>query len=342
LNRRFNAVVGVGLMVGAGIYGYSYAPTELTEFITGRPANQPEVSTSQGTPITTPEISATTGKAKVETASQLGCVAFSGNETTVSGRRILVSAPAGEKLPLIVALHGTGGESSPENFEAQSGLTEYFKGKAVIVYPEGSERNGSLGWDTFTREGNEADKQSITDAIALMAAKHCTEKTAVLVAQSGGTALLATFLCDPKHNVGLKAAIFVNPAIGPAPLEACQISKEGDSTLQPVPLELVAGALDTTAPIDGGGTYTLVSQRKVLNIIGGFLNNCSAQPPVVTKINNETGTYHEALRDCMVPTGLTVVGNGGHRYPTVSGDGSGEPPLGGFDTNGLIQKLLSS
>ncbi len=149
--------------------------------------------------------------------------------------------------------------------------------------------------------------------------------------ESNGAGMALTALCDPETRVSLRSVVMVIPAVDDGVLTRCAESGP------PLPLSVVAGRIDQTAPFDGGNG--LIAQRAWFDTVATSVQRCSSVGSSVALSDNVEVWAGEGCGAC---TELIAVGDGTHTWPGTS-TGSGGLTPGRFDLNRrLIADLLSS
>ncbi len=148
-------------------------------------------------------------------------------------------AAAGQRLPLLVGLHGAGGKF----FQSYSGFSVLAEAEGFIaVYPNPIYADdGHTYWDIYQTTGESPDVQFISNLLEYVESNLCVDTSRVYaagVSNGGGmAALLACQLSD-------RFAAFASIAGGYSALPACQPAN-------PVSLVEVHGTADSVVPYNG-------------------------------------------------------------------------------------------
>ncbi len=170
---------------------------------------------------------------------------------TVAGRqrsyRVHVPAAVAGRagLPVVVALHGAGGNGA--QFEQQSQLSAVADREGfVVVYPDGSGRTQLLTWNagtccTYARDNNIDDVAFMASLFDALVARYHTDPKRVFVTGFSNGAMLAYRLgCELADRIAAIA-----PVSGAINTDTCAPSRA-------LPVLLVHGTADTIVPFDGG------------------------------------------------------------------------------------------
>lgn len=312
------SVSSPGLGVGSLPAGSAASSTSLAPATSGVPVSVD--------PSTTPVAAATT-------MPPAPCDGTDGVLTTVSGRHVLVRAGGvAPQSPVVLILHGfTGTPTGIEKFAEFTSLAA--AASVVVAYPEGNpvpDYEG-FGWTTgsgiFSTEGTD-DVQALSEMLDVVLATGCGDPTrVVLVGESNGAAMGLVAACDARVRDRIQTLVMVIPAVDDGVLARC-----GDG-VRAVPLSVVAGRLDRTAPYEGGRA-TLLPQEDWFAQVASDVNGCA-----VGAVERQSFDAHVTL---LTPTGCAEcteffsVDDGTHTWPGSSRGTGGLRP-GTFD---LSKRLL--
>jgi poly(3-hydroxybutyrate) depolymerase len=281
-----------------------------------------------------PQVSSTIAE-PVANESSLSCAGPNDYLVTASGRRVLVrAAGVTGPAPTIFVLHGYTGTST--GIERVSDVTEAARTVGIVVaYPEGTptERDG-FGWNSgaavFANSGVD-DLATLGEMIDVLIASGCTDPSRVILAgESNGAGMALRAICDAALGNRFRSAVMVIPAIDDGVLGTC-----GTSTV-PIPLSAVAGAVDRTAPLDGGNG--LLAQLDWFERVARSLRGCTTINPSVEFTQFVTRAEGGGCGTC---TELFVVADGPHTWPGARQGTAGLVP-GTFDLNSrLIASALA-
>jgi polyhydroxybutyrate depolymerase len=184
-------------------------------------------------------LGALTGQANADETGTTTTTTTTTHTMTVDGEqrtyRLVVPATAGDRPPLVVALHGLYG--SAERFQQTSGWDAVAAGAgAVLAYPD----SYAAGWRSAPTEAR--DVMFLAKLVKRITRRQGTDPRRVyVVGNSSGAFMSYRFACD---RADLVAAI--GPVAG-APLTDC-----AEPPSRPVPVISVHGKADTVVPYDGG------------------------------------------------------------------------------------------
>lgn len=356
LNRRVWQPVVLALSVGVVLAACSAStdstlsdPTTSDATSTGPSLTDPTMSTAVSAPapavaaVPTSPIESAPGITSIpETVSSSPstkvspCDQTDGVITTSSGRRItLRAAGLSSASPTILVLHGYTG--TPTGIERVAELTEVANAAGIAVaYPEGTATSqGGFGWNSgarvFATSGVD-DVTALREMIEAVIASGCVDAARItLSGESNGAGMTLTALCAPEVRSLLRSAVLVIPAVDDGVLARCVTSGV------PLPLSVVAGGLDRTAPFDGGNG--LLPQRAWFDTIATSTQRCLSVGPSVALSGNAELWAGDGCGAC---TELIAVADGTHTWPGTS-VGSGGLTSGDFDLNRrIIADLLAS
>ena len=155
-------------------------------------------------------------------------------------RRFLMQLPAtsaGEKLPVVLNLHGTG--STPEEQLALSGLGQQLEARRfALVAPAGYERM----WNVPPEANKPDDVRFIAGVLDAVAELACVDRTRVYATGfSGGGRMSSQLACDLSTRIAAVAAVGGVRFPGPC------------AQARPFPVLAFHGTADDVNPYDGGG-----------------------------------------------------------------------------------------
>lgn len=262
-------------------------------------------------------------------SSAVACNQTNGVVMTASGRQILLRADGlSSPSPTVLVLHGYTG--TPTGIERVAELTEVANAAGIAVaYPEGTPTSrGGFAWDSgakvFATSGVD-DVAALAEMIDAVVASGCVDRDRVTVTgESNGAGMTLAAVCSPELRGVFRSAVMVIPAIDDGVLARCEAS---DSAL---PLTVVAGRADRTAPFDGGNG--LLAQETWFDTVAASVQGCSSIALVAPLSDNVERWAGEGCGSC---TELLIVGDGPHTWPGTS-VGSGGLKPGTFDLNRRI------
>ncbi len=211
-------------------------------------------------------------------------------------------AAAGQRLPLLVGLHGAGGKF----FQSYSGFSVLADAEGFIaVYPNPIYADdGRTYWDLYQGAGEDPDVQFISDLLEYVESRLCVDTSRVYAAGvSNGGGMAAALACQLSDRF----AAFASIAGGYSALPACQPAN-------PVSLVEVHGTADTVVPYkgrppDGAGAVQpwLAAWRE--------RDGCPGGPPTVERIAPRVERYDWS--DCAEGTAVEHIEifGGGHQLP---------------------------
>jgi polyhydroxybutyrate depolymerase len=232
-----------------------------------------------GTPESSAEGSAAvgTGEARANACERAQAPAAGLSEHTLEsgglGRRFLLRLPAasaGEKLPVVLNLHGTGG--TPEDQLALSGLEQLLGARRfALVAPAGYERV----WNVPPEANKPDDVRFIADVLDAVAELACVDRARVYATGfSGGGRMSSQLACDLSTRIAAVAAIGGVRFPGPC------------AQARPFPVLAFHGTADDVNPYAGGGRPYW--QTSVEAAIDGWAthNRCAArtEEPTATSV----------------------------------------------------------
>lgn len=221
----------------------------------------------------------------------------------------------GDRVPLVIVLHGGGGNAL--NAETMTGFTDKAKAEGfIVVYPEGTSGRGPLfTWNAghccgYAMEQHVDDVGFIGALIDNLAARYPIDRARVYVTGMSNGAMMS-------HRVGIElsgkvAAIapVVGAVFGDEPRPRSRVSAI-----------MINGMLDKAVPYSGGltdgrtrqawdGTPTKPALHQAR--FWAEANRCSLTPHI-----EDRGAYLEGKHDCPAGTGVTIytVKDNGHAWP---------------------------
>ena len=231
-------------------------------------------------------------------------------------RSYLVNVPkqyqANSPIPLVVVLHGTGGQASQS--ERDYGWTEKSNSeKFIVVYPEGVRKEGKLklrSWNAgrcchHAMEQDIDDSQFIRKLIETLAAKYLIDENRVFVTgMSNGGMLAYRLACEMPDKIAAIASVSGN-----------LITSEPCEPAQPIPLLHIHSSLDTKVPYAGGqglGGYYFPPADSGFQIFIAR-NGCNGVPIVQDHGDYRFTQWQGCAENSAVETYL--LSDGGHSWP---------------------------
>ena len=329
------ALTACGGSAGGPSVGAESAPadstTEATTSTTVTPT--PTVPTTTGASTTVATTSTTVAPtptvAPSTTTTATPCDGTDGPLTTASGRTVTLRAHGmTQAAPTVLVIHGFTG--TPSGIERVADLTTLANAAGIAVaYPAGTPVDpGGFGWNTgaavFATSGVD-DVAAIGEMIDAIGATGCVDRDRITITgESNGGGMTLAALCAPDLAGAFRSAVMVIPAIDDGVLERCAGNGAPDT-----PLAAVIGAIDTTAPVDGGNG--LLPQRAWFDEVALWRGCTDIGPsePATALVEFVAG------RGCGTCTELFTVADGPHTWPgTRVGNGGSTP--GTFDLNDRI------
>ncbi|MDO8364702.1 MAG: PHB depolymerase family esterase [Actinomycetota bacterium] len=306
-------------------------------------------------PATLPPASATTNVASASTVAAstappstpapvtappvtVACDQTDGVLTTPSGRHVLVrAAGAAPGSPLVLVLHGYTG--TPTGIEKFAELTAAANAASVVVaYPEGTpvQEYTGFGWATgagiFSTSGVD-DAAALVEMLDAIIATGCVDPAHVVLAgESNGAAMSLVAVCDSRLRDRIESVVMVIPAVDGGVLGHCAPGGRA------VPLTVVAGVLDQTAPYEGGRA-TLLPQEEWFAGAATLLNGCAGGEGVWAPVDAHVRRL--TPNTCGVCTQFLAVDDGTHTWPGSSRGTGGLRP-GTFDLTRRLVALAAS
>jgi polyhydroxybutyrate depolymerase len=211
-------------------------------------------------------------------------------------------AAAGERLPVVIGLHGAGGQF----FESYSGFSvladaEHF----IAVYPNPIyESQGHTFWDiSSTGPGGDPDVEFLGDLLDYLETNMCVDTSRVYAAGvSNGGGLAARAACDLSSRFAAIASI----AGGYKSLPQCQPAN-------PVSVIEIHGTSDTVVPYNGSPPNGAGAVRPWLSM-WGERDGCQG-PPLISRIAPRVERYD--WTQCAEGAAIEHVEifGGGHQLP---------------------------
>lgn len=288
----------------------------------------------------TDSLAATTSTAAASTTvapvATLPCTPTDGVLTTASGRHVLVRANGvAPGSPLVLILHGYTG--TPTGIEHYAEFTAMANAASVAVaYPEGTPVDGfeGFGWNTgssiFSTEGVD-DVAALTEMIDAVVATGCVDPARITIAgESNGAAMSLVAVCDARLRDRIASLVMVIPAVDDGVLARCAPGA------RPLPMTVVAGLLDKTAPYEGGRA-TLLPQEDWFQRAAGLVNGCAdagARSPLTETVERVEPA------GCGACSHFLAIADGTHTWPGSS-DGVADLRPGTFDLSVRLLQLAT-
>jgi len=302
---------------------------------TTAPADGGTLAPTSAAPTTVPvTVPATAPPATVAAA----CDQTDGVLTTPSGRHVLVRAKGvAPGSPLVFIIHGYTG--TPTGIEKFAEFTAMANAASVAVaYPEGTPVADSdgFGWDSgsgiFSTSGVD-DVAALVEMFDAVIATGCVDPAAItLSGESNGAAITLVALCDARLRDRITSAVMVIPAVDGGVLAHC--SPGG----RPLPLSVVTGLLDKTAPYNGG-RGSLLPQEAWFTQAASLVNGCAPGAP--TREQFDAHAQRLTPAGCAACTEMFAIDDGTHTWPGTSRGVAGLRP-GTFDLDGRLLSLALS
>lgn len=261
-------------------------------------------------------------------------------------RRYIIDKPpideGGAKLPVVIALHGGGGNG--ENARRMTGLTERVLSKgAILVYPDGTGRFARMKalktWNArhccgYAMENDVDDVGFISALIDALVAHDGADPKRIYVTGMSNGAMMA-------HRLGVELADKIT-AIAPV-VGGLFGNEPGPSS--PVAAIIINGALDHSVPLEGGqghGRYAKAWDGTPLEPAayqGAFWASANGCDPAPKATQSTGGTLTIERYTC--PAGREViryvVDDGGHAWPGGDkGSPRGDEPSASLDATEVI------
>lgn len=252
-------------------------------------------------------------------------------------------ASRSEPLPLVLVLHGGGGNAT--NAEAMTGFTDKARKEGfIVVYPEGTSRGlGLLTWNAghccgYAMQNRVDDVGFIGALIDRLIKDHRVDPRRVYVTGLSNGGMMT-------HRLGIELSGRI-AAI--APVIAAVFGDE-KSPRHPVAAFMINGMLDQSVPPEGGapgGRFTEAwdgtPTRPALEQASFWAraNGCAATPD-----KTETGRGVVWRHRCqgVPPVALYLVNDNGHAWPGGKpGTARGDTPTAGLDATGLVWEFFKA
>jgi polyhydroxybutyrate depolymerase len=232
-------------------------------------------------------------------------------------------------LPVVVALHGAGGNGA--QFEQQSQLSAAADREGfVVVYPDGSGRTKLLTWNagtccTYARDNGIDDVAFMASLFDALVARYRIDPQRVFVTGFSNGAMLAYRLgCELADRIAAIA-----PVSGAMNTDTCVPSRA-------LPVLVVHGTADPIVPYDGGPPTRQIlpgvepfENRSVSDAVS-FWTGRDRCPPTPVRVT-AGAVNHAAYGPCADGTQIDVhtIEGGGHAWPgggKVRGQADEPPP----------------
>lgn len=227
--------------------------------------------------------------------------------------RVPESLRSGLRVPLVIDLHGAGGNA--ESAEHMTGFTEKAKREGfIVVYPDGSGllRTTVLTWNAgdccgYAMRENVDDVAFIKGLIDHLVGSYPVDEGRIFVTGMSNGGMMA-------HRLGIELSGRV-AAIAPV-MGAVRVAE--DSPAYPVPALMINGLLDKSIPIDGStkgghaGHGPIIGSVIDQGVFWAKANGCADAPQEV-----DTATLRRWHYPCPVgrDVDLLVVKDSGHAWP---------------------------
>lgn len=239
-----------------------------------------------------------------------------------------------DRYPLVIALHGTGGEAT--QFENNYHFTEKANSAGfVVVYPEGIKNHGFLGvrvWNAGDCCGDAADRQVddkkfITTLIDEFVSEYRIDPQKVYATgMSNGGMMTYRLACEMSEKIAAVAVV-----------SGTLVSGEPCTPGSPVPVLHIHSILDDVVPYHGGeglGGYYFPPVDSVLTIWAS-INGCSTNPEISDHEKYSFYEWPSCKNGSAVELYLTK--GGGHSWPGGEKPRpQADPPSTAIDANDLI------
>lgn len=249
-----------------------------------------------------------------------------------SRRAIVVNAPpAGERRPVVIALHG--GMGSADLMRQVTGFDDLARRERfTVVYGEGTAyREGRHAWNTghlLRRQVRETNDIAYLDAlIDRLIADHGADPSRVYLTGASNGGMMT--LVYATHRSDRLAAI--------APIVAAMFTLDRDPP-SPLPVLFINGAKDAEVPIEGGmsgNPLVRSAQSSPYQPLSASVSfwvrvNRSEPVPQTSTSGSMTTTTHAAAEGGAV-TQVIVDAEGGHGWPGRPSPRRGNQTITGFD-----------
>jgi polyhydroxybutyrate depolymerase len=231
---------------------------------------------------------------------------------TPDGPRTAQFYGVGQNKPLIVALHGGGGNGA--QLARTSGLLEAAAARgASIVFPDGLDNN----WGDGRGRGSVNDIAFLESIAAALVSRGAVDPSRVSVTGISNGGMMSLVLACQSDGFRAAAAIVASLPEG----TACRLRR-------PKALLLMNGTADRIVPYDGGnvGIFgrrgSVIGTRQTLRIFAQN-NQCDDRPSeqALQDRNRRDGSTVAVVRwkGCAAPVQLYRVDGGGHTLPGSAG-----------------------
>ncbi|MBT1696966.1 prolyl oligopeptidase family serine peptidase [Fulvivirgaceae bacterium PWU4] len=244
-----------------------------------------------------------------------------------------------EDLPLVIGLHGTGGNAG--QFERDYGLTEKANSAGfIVVYPEGIRSNGVLGVRTWNagRCCDFAMKNNIDDVLfirtlidKLVSTFRVDAKRVYVTGMSNGGMMAYRLACEMPEKIAAIAAVSSTMVVA----SPCHPSR-------PVPVLHMHSVLDAKVPYNGGKGIGGYYFPPVDSVLGAWsaANGCAVRD----EIRNDDDRFKltewlNCTDDVMIQYYLTR--DGGHAWPGGQRSGNwGDTPSTVINATDLLWEFF--
>ncbi|GAA3852954.1 PHB depolymerase family esterase [Saccharothrix violaceirubra] len=260
-----------------------------------------------------------------------GCSTASGAEDvrtlTVDGRErtYRVHVPRGERLPVVLVLHGGGGDGA--QVAAQTGMSAAADAAGyVAVYPDGTGRTSLLTWNAgrccaYARDEGVDDVRFLSAVLDDVIARYPVDPARVFATGMSNGAMMAYRLgCELSDRIAAVApvagALNVDPCRPARPVSVLAVNGTAD---QSVPY---AGG-PPSRPVPGAGTW---DNRSVADSIGFWTGHDACPAPTRQRDDDVEVTTWSGCADGSRVALYTVEG-GTHAWPGGTRTRSGGDPV---------------
>ncbi|MBM4226109.1 MAG: phospholipase, partial [Gammaproteobacteria bacterium] len=229
------------------------------------------------------------------------------------------SSPKGKPLPLVIALHGGGGQG--KGIVKLTGLNELAdRNNFIVVYPDGIERNWNDGRSTVRRRDVD-DVKFLGELIEHLAKTYGIDRQRVYATGiSNGGMMSLRLACELSDKIAAIASIAANL---PAELQPrCRPAR-------PVSVLMISGTADPLMPFGGGDIGTMGGRGMGGKVISAQETvafwakvNRTATKPVVTDLPDVDPNDGMRVRREVFGKGALnsevvfyTITNGGHTWP---------------------------
>ena len=232
-----------------------------------------------------------------------------------------------EKMPLVLAFHGGGGNS--DNMKDKTGFNEIAEREEfIVVYPDGSGklRDRLLSWNAgyccgYALENNVDDVDFIRSLITELQNKYSIDQSMIFATGHSNGAMMSYRLGSELSDIIAGIA----PVAGSIGGRATEDSEEWiiPDPEKPVSVLAIHGLLDENVPYDGGtgeNTRNTRVDKSVSESIHFWVehNNCDTEPISNTQGNITIDIYSNGNKGTEVV--LITILNGGHYWPGTEQD----------------------